>query len=251
MTSPAQSSCRRVSAAEPIGSARLDCAMDDETADGFTSPSLHGRPAGARADAIRAVATRVTDRWRRRGRGRGRRRRSGRSRRSATSIRRTSCRSSRMSAKDLTAAVDAERALLATVDAALAHAHGATKRLLRAIRDDHAEHLAALTAAVRDDAYPAHPFAARRIAVSRRRRRRSACDTGRPRGRRAARGSGSAEHCAAATRPLLASIAAQRARRMRSCSRCIAAGEATSTLRMTAGHQMGAALVRQPTKEAA
>jgi hypothetical protein len=58
-------------------------------------------------------------------------------------------------AKELTAAVAAERALLATADAAVAQAHGAEKRVLRAIRNDHAEHLAALTAAVRDDAFPA------------------------------------------------------------------------------------------------
>jgi hypothetical protein len=55
---------------------------------------------------------------------------------------------------ELPAAVLAERALLATVDAALLHAHGQTKRLLRAIRADHAAHLAAIRAALTEETFP-------------------------------------------------------------------------------------------------
>ena len=130
-------------------------AMDDETADGFTSPSLHGRPlapeptpsAPSRRGLLIgggvAIAAAVGG---------------GVAAGIASSTKHSPHKLPFVAhvAKDSTAAVDAERTLLATVDSALVHAHGATKRLLRAIRDDHAEHLAALTAAVRNDAFPAH-----------------------------------------------------------------------------------------------
>jgi hypothetical protein len=128
--------------------------MDDETSDGFTSPSLHGSPAmpepGPASPSRRGfligggvlvaaaagggVALGMT-----------------------TSSRHTPQSLPLVAhvAKELTAAVAAERVLLSTVDAALARSHGPAKRMLRAIRDDHAAHLAALSAAVRDDAFPA------------------------------------------------------------------------------------------------
>jgi hypothetical protein len=58
---------------------------------------------------------------------------------------------------ELTAAAKAERALIATVQAALTTAHGPNKRILRAILDDHTAHLSAIEATVTDDAYPATP----------------------------------------------------------------------------------------------
>jgi hypothetical protein len=128
--------------------------MDDETSDGFTTPSLHGSPAMPEqvpappsrrrfligggvlvaAAAGGGVALGMT----------------ASSRHTPQSLPLVA-----HVAKELTAAVAAERALVASVDAAMAHAHGPAKRVLRAIRNDHVEHLAALSAAVRDDAFPA------------------------------------------------------------------------------------------------
>lgn len=131
--------------------------MDDETADGFTNPSLHGRPAppepsppGPTAPSRRALLI-----------GGGVALVAAGGGGVAVGVAGSSQHSPQKQpfvahlAADLTAAVAAEHVLLATLDAAVAHAHGSAKRVLRAIRDDHAEHLAALTAAVRDDAFPA------------------------------------------------------------------------------------------------
>lgn len=56
---------------------------------------------------------------------------------------------------ELIAARDAESALLATLDATIAGARPATVRLLRAIRADHAAHVAAIRSSIATAAYPA------------------------------------------------------------------------------------------------
>jgi hypothetical protein len=63
---------------------------------------------------------------------------------------------------ELRAAAGAERELLATVDAALEHAHGAHRSALLTVRTDHAAHLKAIEGAIADALYPlpASPSAA-------------------------------------------------------------------------------------------
>lgn len=57
----------------------------------------------------------------------------------------------------LRAAAQAERDLLATVAAALKHAHGAHRAALQTLRADHTAHLRAIDAAVADALYPTAP----------------------------------------------------------------------------------------------
>jgi hypothetical protein len=128
--------------------------MSDHGGDGFSEPALHGRPVPwmqelrppsrrhfvlgtVAAGALAAMAGVVTGWLTSNGRG---------------------------SAADafvahvpaqLPAAVGAERELLATVEAALHGARGASKAALRAIRADHRRHLAALQAAIGADSFPA------------------------------------------------------------------------------------------------
>ena len=55
---------------------------------------------------------------------------------------------------ELAAAVAEEAVLIASVESALGTPHPRTRRALQEIRADHAEHLAALRAAIGDDLYP-------------------------------------------------------------------------------------------------
>jgi hypothetical protein len=59
--------------------------------------------------------------------------------------------------RDLRAAAATERELLAQVDAAAGHTHGADREVLRAVRADHVAHLAAIEASIADALYPALP----------------------------------------------------------------------------------------------
>jgi hypothetical protein len=130
--------------------------MDDDTTDGFTTPSLYGRPETPKARAsapppsrrgflvgggvVVAVAA---------GGGVALGLASGSDKPAKLGPREPHV------SQELAAAATSERALIATVDAAVAGAHGSTKRVLQAIRGDHAAHLAAIEAAISDDAYPA------------------------------------------------------------------------------------------------
>lgn len=60
----------------------------------------------------------------------------------------------KQASRELTAAAGSERALLATVDTALTTANGHHKRVLHAVRADHAAHLAAIEAAIADEIGP-------------------------------------------------------------------------------------------------
>jgi hypothetical protein len=57
----------------------------------------------------------------------------------------------------LRAAAQAERDLLATVTAALKHAHGSHRAALQTLRADHTAHLHAVEAAIADALYPGSP----------------------------------------------------------------------------------------------
>jgi hypothetical protein len=61
----------------------------------------------------------------------------------------------KQASRELTAAAAAERALMATVDDAVTTAQARHKRVLQAIRADHAAHLAAIEAAIADEIHPA------------------------------------------------------------------------------------------------
>src|SRR5690242_9563617 len=62
--------------------------------------------------------------------------------------------------RELPAAAAAERDLVATVDAALKHAHGAHRGALQTVRADHLAHLKAIEAAIADALYPNAPSSA-------------------------------------------------------------------------------------------
>ena len=68
---------------------------------------------------------------------------------------------------ELAEAADAERALIAAVDATLATARGRERTTLRLLRADHAAHLAAVLAATADTIYPAVTSSAPSSAASR------------------------------------------------------------------------------------
>jgi hypothetical protein len=82
--------------------------------------------------------------------------------------------------RELSAAADAERALIATVDSALTRARAQQRAHLHLIRADHVAHLAAIEAEIADEMYPAtRPTGSAAASVS---RSTSSPRTGRPAG---------------------------------------------------------------------